>query len=104
MAESCDAVGCREDEEHSHHVTAILLSAGLQFLLWLTEVLTAVNIDTRRMPWTAAFSPLYLLALVSVPACIWGCWRKRRVEVREKVEVKGEGGGEREGGGRVSTM
>ena len=76
---SHDAVGYREEEEHSHHITALLLSAGLQSLLWVTEVLIAVNIDTGRLPWSATFSPLYLLAVVSVPACIWNCWRKRRV-------------------------
>ena len=92
---SRDAVGCRQEEEHSHHITALLLSVGLQSLLWVAEVLIAVNIDTGGLPWSAAFSPLYLLAVASVPACIWSCWRRRR------VEVKGREGGGQEGRSNV---
>lgn len=72
----------RADDDHIHHFTALVLSAMLQLFLAVTEVLVAVNIDTASMPWSAIFAPLYLVGVASLPICIWGCWRKRKVEVR----------------------
>lgn len=54
----------------------------LQFILFVTEILLAVNLDTGRILWAAVFIPLYILALISIPSCILSCCiRKCSVEV-----------------------
>ena len=61
----------------------MVVSVLLQFLLFVTELLAVVNIDTGGpIPWSAVFSPLYLLVFASIPTCLWNCYRKRGVEVR----------------------
>ena len=58
------------------------MSSLLQFPIFLTELLVAVNLDTGDHQWRAVFTPLYLLPLLYTPPCIWGCFRKRNVDVR----------------------
>ena len=72
----------RQDKTHRHHFKALIVSAVLQLPLFLTEILIAVNIDSGGvMPWRSVFTPLYLLTILSIPSCIWACWRKRTYEV-----------------------
>ena len=60
----------------------MITSAGLQFLVFLTELLIAINIDTQdTIPWSVVFVPMYILSIVSIPTCIWNCYRKRSIEV-----------------------
>ncbi len=59
----------------------MLLSAFLQFPVFLTEILVAINLETERHQWRAIFTPLYLLSGLSIPACVWSCYRKRAIEV-----------------------
>ncbi len=59
----------------------MLLSASLQFPVFLTELLVAINLETGRHQWRAIFTPLYLLSGLSIPVCVWSCYRKRGVEV-----------------------
>ena len=73
---------CRQDESHQYHFKALIVSAVLQLPLFLTEILIAVNIDSGGvMPWRSVFTPLYLLIILSIPSCVWACWRKRTYEV-----------------------
>lgn len=60
----------------------MIISASLQFLVFLTELLIAINIDTHdTIPWSVVFVPMYILSIVSIPTCIWNCYRKRSIEI-----------------------
>ena len=78
---------CREEDEHVYQFKAMLTSASLQVPIFLTELFISINIDTNSMPWSAVFTPLYLLWFLSIPSCIWGCYRKRSVEVGHVTEA-----------------
>ena len=61
----------------------MLQSSILQFIVFIEEVLLAVNLDLGGcLSWPAVFVPLYVLSVVSVVACIFSCCAKRcNVEV-----------------------
>ena len=61
----------------------MMQSAILQLLIFIEEILIAINLDQRgRLSWVAVFTPLYMLAVVSIVACIFSCCIKRcNVEV-----------------------
>ena len=71
----------RDDSELRYQFKSMLLSVLFQFFLFLTQLLVAINIDTSSIPWSAAFSPLFILPFLSSPACFWNCYRKRSYEV-----------------------
>jgi hypothetical protein len=71
----------REEREHLYHLKGLILSPLLQFPIFLAELLVAVNLDTGDHQWRAVFTPLYLLPLLYIPPCIWGCFRKRNVDL-----------------------
>lgn len=75
-------VSIREEKENIYQFKSMLFTTGLQVIIFVAELLTAVNIDTNVIPWLAVFSPMYLLSFVSIPFCVWGCYRKRSFEVR----------------------
>jgi hypothetical protein len=60
----------------------MFLSVTLQFFLFLAELLISINIATGSpIPWVAVFIPFYIMCFVSIPTCIWNCYRKRSVEI-----------------------
>ena len=59
----------------------MLLSATLQLPVFIAELLVVINIETGAHSWRAVFTPLYLLCALSIPACVWECWRGRGVEL-----------------------
>ena len=71
----------RQEPEHVQHFKALLLSAALQFPVFLTELLVVINIETSRHQWRAIFTPLYFLSGAAIIPCVWACWRKRSVDV-----------------------
>ena len=71
----------RQEPEHVQHFKALLLSAALQFPVFLTELLVVINIETSRHQWRAIFIPLYFLSGAAIIPCVWACWRKRSVDV-----------------------
>ncbi len=62
---------------------SMISSVILQSLIILMEVMGVVNLDVggAPIPWSAVFGPAYLLMIVSIPSCIWGCYRKQGIEV-----------------------
>ena len=72
----------RQEDDHKHHFISLILSTVLQFFLTISELLVVINLDTSSMPWSAVFTPMYIMAVASIPVCIWGCWKKRGIEVR----------------------
>ena len=71
----------RQEPEHVQDFKALLLSAALQFPVFLTELLVVINIETGRHQWRAIFTPLYFLSGAVIVPCVWACWRKRGVDV-----------------------
>ncbi len=61
----------------------MIVSVLLQLLILITEILVVINLDVYDIPipWSAVFCPLYLLMFISIPSCIWGCYRKQGIEV-----------------------
>lgn len=76
-----DDVHYREDEDQRIHFKAMIVSAVLQGILFLQEILIAVNVESGKHKWRAIFTPAYFLCLLCIFACIWSCWRRRGVEV-----------------------
>ena len=71
-------------------ITFILLTVVI-----VGEVLIVAAGDTRRVPWRAAFTPFYLLFILSCGVCFWPVWKCRSCE----VGILG-GGGRDEGVGK----
>ena len=70
-----------------HHFVAMLQFAILQFPIFLTELLVVVNIESNgQHSWTAIFTPMYVLSLLSIGACILSCCIKR-FSVEVKIHV-----------------
>jgi len=61
----------------------MVFSTLQQFLLFLGELLIAVNLDMGgALSWGATFTPFYLLVVLSSVSCILNCLFKRlNVEV-----------------------
>ena len=71
----------RQESEHLYHFKALILSTLLQLPIFLTELLVAINLDTRAHQWRAIFTLLYALPLIYTFPCIWSCFRKRMLDV-----------------------
>lgn len=73
----------RDDEQYTYQFKSMIISVCLQLYIIWVEIMTVVNLDVgdTPIPWSAVFSPIYILMLISIPSCIWGCYRKRGVEV-----------------------
>ncbi len=78
----------RKEKEQRHNFVAMLQSSLLQFIIFVEEILIAINLDLNgRLSWPAVFVPLYVLSVVSLAACILSCALKKC-----NVEVGVEGG------------
>ena len=62
---------------------AMVGSTTLYILLAFYEVLVCTRIDSSapRFPWTLVFIPLYFLAIISIPMCLWAVRNERSFEV-----------------------
>lgn len=90
FATTCTHIGLnRREKENRHNFITMLLSSLLQFVVFVEEVLVAINLDLNgRLSWPAVFVPLYILSVVSLVACIFSCCTKRcNVEVTSSFFV-----------------
>ncbi|XP_018006602.1 transmembrane protein 185A [Hyalella azteca] len=60
---------------------ALLISLGIHLFILLFELLLADNLETGRHSWLSVFSPLIVISLVSIAACIWGVKHNRSIEL-----------------------
>ena len=64
----------RRDPGHRKYFVGMLQSAILQLVIFVQEILLAINLDLRgRLSWAAIFTPLYVLFVVSIAGCIFSC-------------------------------
>lgn len=64
----------------------MISSAILQFVLLISEILIAVNLDMNgKLYWLAIFSPLYLLVILCVFSCVLSCCYLKRCNVEVRV-------------------
>ena len=71
----------RYDAEHRVHCCSMCLTFILLTVVIVGEVLIVAAGDTRRVPWRAAFTPFYLLFILSCSVCFWPVWKCRSCEV-----------------------
>lgn len=78
----------RKDLANRRNFLAMIQSALLQLVIFVEEILIAVNLDLNgRLSWGAIFTPFYMLFVFSIAGCIFSCCIKKiNVEVREKYE------------------
>lgn len=68
----------RKEKEQRQNFVAMLQSSLLQFIIFVEEILIAINLDLNgRLSWPAVFVPLYVLSVVSLAACILSCALKK---------------------------
>lgn len=68
----------RKEREHRNNFVALLNSAFLQFVVFIEEILIAINLDLNgRLSWPAIFTPLYILSVISLVSCVFSCCLKR---------------------------
>ncbi|XP_064106177.1 transmembrane protein 185B-like isoform X3 [Macrobrachium nipponense] len=60
---------------------ALLISLGLHLFLLMFEVLVADNLQNHRHAWVSVFSPLILISIISIAACIWAVKHDRSFEL-----------------------
>lgn len=64
----------RYGKEQKRHFGAMLQTFFLHLPLFLTEILVVVNTEAGgSLSWTAVFTPMYVLSLLSIAACIISC-------------------------------
>ena len=61
----------------------MLQSTLLQFFIFVEEILIAINLDLDgELSWLGVFTPLFVLSVFAMVACIFSCCQKRcNVEV-----------------------
>ena len=78
----------RYDPEHRAHCCSMCITFILLTVVIVGEVLIVAAGDTGMLPWRAAFTPFYLLFVLSCSVCFWSVWKCRSCE----VSVVGWGG------------
>lgn len=72
----------RRDSEHKKLFAAMIVSSVLQLPLFVTELMVVINLENGGLfRWTAVFTPLYFLALLSIAPVLWSCCLKRTFDI-----------------------
>ncbi|KAF2369175.1 Transmembrane Fragile-X-F-associated protein [Trinorchestia longiramus] len=71
----------RLEGQSSIQYRALLISLGIHLFILLFELLLADNLETGRHSWLSVFTPLIVISLVSIAACIWGVKHNRSIEL-----------------------
>uniref|UniRef100_A0A6A7G8K4 Transmembrane protein 185A-like n=2 Tax=Hirondellea gigas TaxID=1518452 RepID=A0A6A7G8K4_9CRUS len=71
----------RLEGQSSIQYRALLISLGIHLFLLLFELLLADKLNTGRHSWLSVFTPLIVVSLLSIAACIWGVKHNRSIEL-----------------------